>query len=99
MTHHAAAGERAPGMPPLPVHKLWTQKEAAAYLGVSVSYLRASDCPKVLLPSTSGRTVKPIVRYRPRDIEAWVEEWTARALHATRREKPNDTPRDIRRAG
>jgi hypothetical protein len=60
---------------------LWTQKEAAAYLGVSVSYLRASDCPKALLPSHGGRNARPIVRYRRREVEAWLEHWTARALH------------------
>lgn len=54
---------------------LLKQKEAAAVLRVSVSYLRASDCPKVLLP---GRGARPLVRYRRRELLAWAEHWTAR---------------------
>lgn len=52
--------------------RLVTQKEAAAYLGVSVSYLRASSCPKVLLPGTGPRG-KPMVRYRVRDLDQWAD--------------------------
>ncbi len=68
----------------LPSDRLWSQKEAAYHLGISVSYLRASVCPKVLLPG-NGPKAKPIVRYRARDVEAWAETWTARATHPTRR--------------
>lgn len=45
-------------------------------LGVSVSYLRASDCPKVLLPSNGKRS---LVRYRESELIAWAEKWTARS--------------------
>lgn len=58
------------------VDSLLTQKEAAGVLRVSVSYLRASDCPKVLLPSRGKRA---LVRYRQSEIMAWAEKWTARS--------------------
>jgi hypothetical protein len=50
--------------------RLWTQAEAAAYLNVSPRYLRASACPKMLLPGT-GRAGKPLVRYDPAAVHAW----------------------------
>lgn len=46
-----------------------TQREAAQQLHVSVSYLRNSDCPKLLLPS--GRGKRPLVRYLRADLERW----------------------------
>lgn len=51
---------------------LWTQKEAAAELRVSVSYLRNSECPKVFLPG-NGKKGKPMVRYEPAQVRAWWE--------------------------
>lgn len=51
---------------------LLTQKEAAAGLRVSVSYLRASDCPKVFLPG-NGPNGQDLVRYRPEDMAAWIQ--------------------------
>lgn len=50
--------------------ELWTQREAAARLKVSVSWLRASSCPKRLLPG-NGKAGKPIVRYDPVEVEEW----------------------------
>jgi hypothetical protein len=52
---------------------LWTQKEAARHLKVSVSYLRASSCPKMLLPSLKpgGR---PLVRYSRVEVEKWLRD-------------------------
>lgn len=50
--------------------ELWTQKETAARLRVSVSWLRASSCPKLFLPG-NGKTDKPIVRYDPAEVETW----------------------------
>jgi hypothetical protein len=61
-----------------------TQKEAAALLKVSVGYLRASDCPKVLLPG-NGRSAKPLVRYRRDDVVAWSERFGVRATVPQRR--------------
>lgn len=50
-----------------------TQREAAQYLRVSASYIRSSDCPKVLLPPTRGR--RPLVRYLKTDLDAWMRNW------------------------
>jgi hypothetical protein len=47
-----------------------TQKEAAKLLRVSVAYLRASNCPKHLLPG-NGAQGKPLVRYRRSDVITW----------------------------
>jgi hypothetical protein len=59
---------------PLPAEL--TQKEAARVLRVSVSYLRASSCPKHLLPGNGPRG-RPLVRYFREDVLAW---GTARTL-------------------
>jgi hypothetical protein len=59
-------------------NRLVPQKAAAAYLGVSVSYLRASSCPKVLLPGTGPRG-KALVRYRLTDLDAWTGSYRSRA--------------------
>jgi hypothetical protein len=48
----------------------WTQRQAAAFLGVSVRYLRSSACPKLLLPGT-GMARKPLVRYDAHEVVAW----------------------------
>jgi hypothetical protein len=58
------------------VDRLWTQREAAAYLQVSERYLRGSSCPKKLLPG-SGEQGKPLVRYDPHDVQTWVQHQTA----------------------
>jgi hypothetical protein len=47
-------------------------------LGVSVAWLRASECPKVLLPG-NGPKGRPVVRYRERDLLAWAERHTKRS--------------------
>lgn len=59
---------------------LWTQQEAAEHLRVSARYLRASSCPKVLLPG-NGRTKKPLVRYDPAQVRRW---WEARRVSLQR---------------
>lgn len=48
----------------------WTQRDAAAFLSVSPRYLRASSCPKVLLPGT-GKAGRPLVRYERDAVSAW----------------------------
>jgi hypothetical protein len=58
-----------------------TQREAADLLRVSVSYLRASNCPKHLLPG-NGPKRRDLVRYRRDELLAW---GSARALTAARR--------------
>jgi hypothetical protein len=52
--------------------RLWTRREAAAYPSASERFLRASSCPKKLLPGT-GKGGKPLVRYDPAEVRAWVE--------------------------
>ena len=56
---------------------LLRQREAALYCGVSVSYLRASRCPKVLLPG-HGPKGRPVVRYDPDALDRWLGEHTVR---------------------
>jgi len=53
--------------------RLWTQAEAARYLHVSPRYLRASSCPKVLLPGTGARG-RALVRYDPARVRAWAAQ-------------------------
>ena len=62
---------------PLP-EGLVSQKEAAVFLHVSQSYLRASSCPKVLLPG-NGQKDRPLVRYRLSEVATWAEQWARRA--------------------
>jgi len=63
-----------PSLPAAAGDRLLAQPEAAAYLGVSVSYLRASNCPKRLLPGT-GPKGKPLVRYRLSELDAWADSY------------------------
>ena len=70
-------------LPVTPPDALLTQREAAAWLRVGTWYLRASDCPKILLPPARGR--RPRVRYRRADLLAWAEQLTARATVPQRR--------------
>lgn len=51
---------------------LLTVKEAAIRLGVSESYVRNCDLPKVALPSGRG-TKRNVVRVRESDLDAWVD--------------------------
>jgi hypothetical protein len=52
----------------------WTQRDAAAFLGVSTRYLRNTACPKLVLPSTREHG-RPTVRYVPEDVRAWAESF------------------------
>ena len=51
---------------------LWTQSQAAEYLGVSCRYLRSTGCPRVELPG-NGRKGRPVLRYKPSTVEAWAQ--------------------------
>lgn len=62
----------------LPDDRLWNQREAAQYLGVSVRYLRESTCPKLLLPG-NGPKGHHVVRYLPAEVRAWAEQWNGRS--------------------
>ncbi len=66
-------GVRTEAAGPTSTTRLWTQAEAADYLNVSQRYLRASACPKILLPGT-GRHGKPLVRYNPVNVRTWAEQ-------------------------
>lgn len=61
--------------PALASDHLWTQAEAAYFLGVSTRYLRDSACPKVLLPGT-GEKAQPLVRYDPSAVREWAAKWS-----------------------
>ena len=54
--------------------RLWAQREAAAWLGVTTRYLRDSSCPKLLLPG-NGPKGQPLVRYDPDEVRAWARSW------------------------
>lgn len=54
--------------------RLWKQREAATYLGVTARYLRDSSCPKILLPG-NGTKGQPIVRYDPAEVREWARAW------------------------
>lgn len=70
----ATVHSRTPAPGAAPVSRLWTQNEAAAFLGVSARYLRDSACPKLLLPG-NGAKGQAIVRYDPTDVQAWARSW------------------------
>ena len=53
-----------------PLPQELTQREAARLLRVSASYLRASSCPKHLLPGNGPRG-RPLVRYLRDEIFTW----------------------------
>lgn len=59
---------------PIDEARLWTQREAAAFLGVTPRYLRDSTCPKLLLPG-NGPKGQPLVRYEPAEVRAWARSW------------------------
>ncbi len=69
---------------PLTAEPLVSQREAAVFLDVSQSYLRASSCPKVLLPG-NGTKARPLVRYRISEVAQWSEQWAQRATVPQRR--------------
>lgn len=54
--------------------RLWTQREAAAFLGVTPRYLRESSCPKLRLPG-NGVKGQPLLRYDPTEVRAWARAW------------------------
>lgn len=64
--------------------RLWTQREAAAFLCVTPRYLRDSSCPKILLPG-NGAKGQPIVRYDPAEVRTWAHAWRAGAAPLHRR--------------
>jgi len=59
---------------------LWTKRELAAYLGVTVRAVERMPIPRVALP---GRGKKPIVRYDPAQVRAWVDAMRSRPFPIT----------------
>lgn len=57
----------------LPV-ELWTVEEAARALKVGVTYLLASDCPRIRLPSNSPNAKKQAVRFDPILTMQWTRK-------------------------
>jgi hypothetical protein len=65
-----------------------TQKEAATLLAVSPRYLRASSCPKILLPGL-GKAGKPMVRYDRTAVLAWRDSHRSDRLNARDGQRSN----------
>jgi hypothetical protein len=66
----------------LPTDRLWTEKQAAAYLGMSERWMRDSDVPKVLLPG-KGTARAAAVRYESDEVKAYAR---AKLTHTITRE-------------
>jgi hypothetical protein len=60
--------------------RLWTKKEVAEYLGVTTRSVERFSIPRVAMPA---RGKKPIVRYDPAEVKAWVTNRKSRSLLAT----------------
>jgi hypothetical protein len=54
----------------LPTDRLWTEAEAARFLGMSARWLRDSTVPKATLP---GKGKRPTIRYEPEEVRAWAK--------------------------
>lgn len=50
--------------------RLWSKHDVAEYLGVDVRTVTRLRIPRVAMP---GRGKKPIVRFDPSQVKAWVE--------------------------
>jgi hypothetical protein len=61
---------------------LWTQRQAAAYLGVSQRYLRDSSCPKLLLPGNGPNRLEQIAVLMPQ-TRRWPEAGVGRGCVIT----------------
>lgn len=57
--------------------RLWTKKEVAEYLGVTTRSVERLGVPRVAMPARGRR---PIVRYDPAEVKAWVEKKKSRSL-------------------
>lgn len=58
---------------------LWRKKDVAAYLGVNVRTVERMPIPRVAMPVTGRR---PIVRFDPVQVRAWVDARRSRKLRA-----------------
>jgi hypothetical protein len=63
----------------LPDHeRLWNKRELAQYLRVSIRSLERLDIPRIAL--TGRGATRPIVRYDPAEVKAWIEKKKSRTL-------------------
>lgn len=60
--------------------RLWKEKEAATYLGMSTRWLRSSSVPKVMLPGAGERGS---VRYDPAEVKAWARQHLTHTVRRT----------------
>ena len=77
--------------PELPNDRLWTEREAARFLGMSPRWLRDSTVPKSMLP---GKGARPTIRYEPAEVRAWA---TAQRTHSVIEQSTSTTPSKKRR--
>lgn len=59
------------------LESLWTKHELAAFLGVDVRTVENMPVPRVELP---GRGKKPIVRFDPVQVRAWLDAKRSRPI-------------------
>lgn len=57
--------------------RFWSKRELAEYLGVTVRAVERMSIPRVTLP---GRGTRPIVRYDPAQVRAWVDARRSRPI-------------------
>ena len=58
--------------------RLWNKRELAQYLRVSIRSLERLDIPRIAL--TGRGATRPIVRYDPAEVKAWIEKKKLRTL-------------------
>lgn len=57
--------------------RLWTKREVAEYLCVTTRSVERLGIPRVAMPARGAR---PIVRYDPAEVKAWVSKRKSRTL-------------------
>lgn len=57
--------------------RLWTKREVAEYLSVTTRSVERLGIPRVAMPARGAR---PIVRYDPAEVKAWVAKRKSRTL-------------------
>ena len=55
------------------MHRLFDEKQAAAYLGVSRSWLQKARCQKIGPPFFRLGRGNALIRYRSTELDAWIE--------------------------
>lgn len=62
---------------------LWSKRELAEFLGVSVRAVERMAIPRVALRTIGSK--KPIVRYDPEQVRAWLDAQRSRPLKSIRK--------------